>query len=159
MARFGDMENNCFYSRIRCEEETTMAGYEEPRSSPFHSRPTQGRLFWTELCGRVRGLVAQTNREAGETVLCDDLTASGTELAIQLQDGHSFKLQFDSARNRVVCEFPHCSNFNRTLELSAKVGSRTSKEVWTDLQTGATASNEEIAGNVVRNLLIMTNDY
>ncbi len=136
-----------------------MAGYEESGPSPFQSWSTRGRLSWIQLCGRVRGLVAQANREAGETVLCDDLTASGTELEIHLQDGHSFKLQFDPARNRVICEFPHCPSFNRALELSAKAGSQASKDVWKDLQTGAAASNEEIAGNLVRNLLIMTNDY
>ena len=136
-----------------------MAGYEKSGSSPFQSRSTRGRLAWIELCGRVRSLVVLANREAGETVLCDDLTAPATELTIHLPDGHGFDLQFDPDRNRVVCEFPHCPQFNRTLELSANAGSQVGKVTWTDLRTGAAASHDEIAGDLVRNLLIMTNDY
>lgn len=136
-----------------------MAGYDRSGSSPFQFRSTRARLAWDELCRRVRALVAQTNREAGESVLWDDVTTPATALVIQLQDGHGFKAVFDPKLNRVRCEFPRSPQFNRTLELAARVESPQGKGVWTDLRTGASVSHDEIAGDLVRNLLIMTNDY
>ena len=135
-----------------------MTGYEEPVPSGSESRSTRGMLSWIELCGSVRGLVAQANREAGETVLCDDLTDPATELVIYLLDGHGFKLQFEAEQNRVMCNFPLSPQFNRTLELSANAETKKGKAVWTDRRTGLPASHDELAGDLVRNLLIMTSD-
>lgn len=112
-----------------------------------------------ELCDRVRALVAQANREAGETVLRKHSNAEGTELVIRLQDGHGFKLNFDSGRSLVTCEFPHCPGFNRTLVLSSTAEAPRGNAVWIDPMTGRQTGEDEIAGDLVRNLLIMTSDY
>ena len=135
-----------------------MTTQDESAPSEFPSRSTRARLAWMEMCAIVRGLVAQANREAGETVLCDDGTAPANELVIRLQDGQGFKLVFDQEQSRVICEFPHYPNFNRALEISARADAHKGKAIWTDLRTGAPVGNEEIAGNLVRNLLIMTSD-
>ncbi len=135
-----------------------MKDVEELLSSSFPFRPTRSRQAWIELCAGVHELVAQTNREARETILLDDWNAASTELAVLLQDGHSFRLDFDPLRSRVECRFPHSPNFNRALEFSAFAETKHGRAVWNDLRTGAAANCDELAGELVRNLLIMTSD-
>ncbi|MDE3164053.1 MAG: hypothetical protein KGL64_12400 [Acidobacteriota bacterium] len=158
MAYFENLVNNECDATFRHEEATSMARHDFPGSSLIRSRSTRGSLFWVDLCTCVRRLVAQTNRSAGETVLCDERTSPTEELLVHLPYGPGFKLAFVPERDRVMCEFPHCPNFNRKLELSANTQSHSSKAVWTDLQTGLPVSNDELAGDLVRNLLIMTSD-
>ena len=135
-----------------------MARLDFPGPTLLRSRSTRGSFFWVNLCTSVRTLVAQTNGSAGETVLCDELASRTAELLIHLPYGPGFKLAFDAEQNRVMCEFPHCQRFNRVLELSSTAEFVNCKAVWTDLQTGLPASNDELAGDLVRNLLIMTSD-